>query len=125
MRGGRSREGRTKILIVIEPRSYREAIARVMGELRPSHEVTVAEPAELGRQIERLEPELAICAVPNRFSPGERPAWVEFTPYGEPQARVCVGGRTREIALVDLDDLIRVVDETDKALRVRRSFGGC
>jgi hypothetical protein len=50
---------------------------------------------------------------------------VEFTPYGEPQARVYVGRRTREIAVVDLDDLIRVVDETDKALRARRSFGGC
>lgn len=125
MRGGRSREARTKILIAIEPRSYREAIARVVGDLRPSHGVTVAEPAELGGELARVEPELAICAVPNRFLPGKLPAWVEFTPYEEPQARVCVGGQTRQISEVDLDDLIAVVDEVDEALGRGPSFGGC
>lgn len=83
-------------MIAIEPRSYREAIARVMGELRPSHEVTVAEPAELGRQIERLEPELAICAVPNRFSPGERPARWSSPPTGSRRPGCALaGGRAR------------------------------
>lgn len=122
---GRSQEGRTKILIAIEPRSYREAIARVLGALRPSHEVTVAEPAEIGQELARLDPELAVCAVPNLFAPGERPAWVEFTPYEEPQARVCVGGQKREIPEVDLEDLISVIDEVQNALRLHQTVGGC
>ena len=82
-----------------------------VGHARPSHEVSMVEPEAIGRQLGRLDPDLVFAPWPNTLAPGAHPAWVEFTPYEMPQAKICVVGRTTELAEVDFDDLLSVVDE--------------
>ena len=68
-------------------------------------------PASLGAAFEARDPDLVIAEGPNVFAPGVRPAWFDYRPYEDPVARACVGGRTREIADVGIEDLIAVADE--------------
>ena len=112
----------TKILIAIEPRSYREAIALAVGSVRPSHEVTMVEPEDISRELARLVPDLVFAPWPNTLALGGRAAWVEFTPYETPQAKICVVGRTTELAEVDFEDLLSILDEV---AQTPRASGGC
>jgi hypothetical protein len=50
--------------VAIEPRAYRDAIGRVVGDLRPSLDVRVVQPEELGGEVERLAPQLVLCSGP-------------------------------------------------------------
>jgi len=105
---------RMRVLIAIEPRSYREFIGTAIQELRPNIETTITEPEELGREVARLNPDLVICERPQTFAHDSRGAWVEFRPYAELAAKVYVNGRTSELGNVDLDDLLSVIDEVKR-----------
>jgi hypothetical protein len=50
---------------------------------------------------------------------------VEFLPYEEPLARICLAGRRWELEAVELDDLISVVDQTEELARTTRELGNC
>lgn len=108
--------GRVRILVAIEPRSYREVIASTMQILRPRVEVIIVEPEELGSEMMRLDPELVICSLPEtaRLDYG-RPAWVEFRPYERPAARISIEGRYSELDVVELADLLSIVDDQTAA----------
>ena len=90
--------------------------------MRPSHEVTTVESKDIGRELGRLDPDLVFAPWPNTLAPGGRPAWVEFTPYETPQAKICVVGRTTELAEVDFEDLLSILDEV---AQTHRASGGC
>ncbi len=98
------------VVIAIEPRSYRQAIGRTIQALRPHLEVVVLEPDTLEAGVARLEPDLVFANRPASSLSGG-PAWVEFRPYEHPPARVCLAGRTWELSLVELSDLLSIVDE--------------
>jgi hypothetical protein len=116
----------TKILIAIEPRSYREVLVLAVGSVRPSHEVAMVEPEDVGRELGRLDPDLVFAPWPNTLAPEDHPAWVEFTPYETPQAKICVAGRTTELAEVDFEDLLSIVDEVAaEVAETHRASGGC
>ena len=93
-----------------------------MDSVRPSHEVTTVESKDIGRELGRLDPDLVFAPWPNTLAPGGRPAWVEFTPYETPQAKICVVGRTTELAEVDFEDLLSILDEV---AQTPRASGGC
>lgn len=81
-----------RILVAIEPRSYREAIGYAIRHLRPRHEVVIAEPETLSEKIVRLDPELVLhSSRSDAVSRSVRPGCVEFRPYGKSAARVRVG----------------------------------
>ena len=86
-----------QVLIAIEPRSYREVIGEVIQSLRPHVEVTVLHPDTLGAGVERLDPDLVFANRPDTFSSTGRSAWVEFRPYEEPPARICLARRRWEL----------------------------
>ena len=113
------------VLVAIEPRSYRQVIGKAIQSLRPHVEVIVLEPDTLGAGIRRLDPELVFANRPDTFAPTGRSAWVEFHPYEQPPARICLAGRRRELEAVELDDLLSVVDEADELSRTRRDLGDC
>ena len=110
-----------RLVVAIEPRSYRQVIGEAIRALRPHVEVTVLEPGMLGAGVRRLEPELVFADQPDTFGPEGgptgRPAWVEFRPYEEPPARVCLAGRRWELEAVELSDLLSIVDQTEELTR--------
>jgi hypothetical protein len=71
----------------------------------------------------RLEPELVFANQPDTFIPTGRSAWVEFLPYEEPLARLCLAGRRWELEAVELDDVISVVDQTEELARTTKELG--
>ncbi len=112
------------VLIAIEPRSYRQVIGRTIQALRPHVEVVVLDPDTLEAGVARLEPDLVFADRPASSSSGG-PAWVEFRPYEQPPARVCLAGRTWELEEVELSDLLSIVDEVEELSRTTRELGNC
>ena len=103
------------VLVAIEPRSYRQVIGQTIQALRPHVEVVVLAPDTLEAGVARLGPDLVFANRPDASAaPTGRPAWVEFRPYDEPPARVCLAGRRRELEAVELDDLLSLVDVAEE-----------
>ena len=114
------------MLIAVQPRSYRQVIGQTIQALRPHIEMVVLEPSTLGARVTRLDPDLVFADRPDDAGvPTGRPAWVEFRPYEEPPARVCLAGRTWELEEVELSDLLSIVDEVEELSRTRRDPGDC
>ncbi len=113
-----------RIVLAMEPRSYREAIGSAIRALRPYVEVAIVEPGVLASEVVRLDPELVICGQPNTVTPNDRPAWVEYRPYDE-WAELCLDGRRSKLADVQLDDLLSIVDEAEELARTAGGVGGC
>jgi hypothetical protein len=118
-----------RLIVAIEPRSYRQVIGRTLRSLRPHVEVDILEPGTLGTGIRHLDPELVFANQPDTFGPeGEptrRSAWVEFRPYEEPPARVCLAGRRWVLEDVELADLLSILDQTEERARTTRALGNC
>jgi hypothetical protein len=112
-----------RVIIAIEPRSYRQVIGKAIQALRPHLEVVVLEPDTLRAGVERLDPELVFADLPNTLVPTGRAAWVEFRPYEEPPVRICLAGRRWELEAVELDDLLSIVDKTEEHARRTRELG--
>jgi hypothetical protein len=51
-----------RVLVALELRTYREAIARALQYSRPRAGVSVSDPEELDWEMERLEPHVVICS---------------------------------------------------------------
>jgi hypothetical protein len=113
------------VLVAIEPRSYRQVIGQTIQALRPHVEVVVLDPDTLEAGVARLDPDLVFANRPDTSAPTGRPAWVEFRPYEEPPARVCLAGRTWELEEVELSDLLSIVDEAEELSRTTRETGNC
>jgi hypothetical protein len=109
-----SHDDRTKILVAMEPRAYRTVIGRAIQILRPHLEVTIVEPDDLPAEVARLDPALVISGQPKPATSDGGPAWVEFRPYDEASAKVCIGGRCARLYEPNLDDLLSVVDEAER-----------
>jgi len=116
---------KVQVIVAIEPRSYRQAIGQAIQALRPHVEVIILEPGTLRAGVTRLNPELVFAACPDTFVPTARSAWVQFRPYEEPPARICLGGRSWELEEVELDNLLSLVDETEELSRRGRDLGNC
>ena len=63
-----------KILISIEPRSYREAIGEALRGLRSHLEVAVVEPEDLWEEVVRFEPALVIVDRPDTLQAARKRA---------------------------------------------------
>jgi len=114
-----------QVIIAIEPRSYRQIIGEAIRTLRPHIEVVVLEPDTLRAGVTRLDPELVLANQPDTFAPDGRSAWVEFRPYEDPPARICLAGRRWELEAVELDDLLSLIDQTEELALTTRELGNC
>ena len=113
------------VIFAIEPRSYRQVMGAALRSMRPHIEVVVLEPDTLEAGISRLEPHLVFANTPHASSPSGWRAWVEFRPYEEPPARVCLDGRRWDLEEVELEDLLSIVDQTEELVRTGRDSRGC
>jgi hypothetical protein len=134
---GRARKNRStvfgmelkiRVLVANEPRVYREVIADALPKLRPLVEVFLAEPEELEREAMRVRPHLILCSrkpvATLLAQPGPLLAWMVLYPEGEDRAEVGGGATSERAALllegVALEDLLRMVDEIEQLLLLRR-----
>jgi hypothetical protein len=117
-------KGMTQILVAFEDeyRVYRDAIARSLRLYRPHVEVAVADLDKLGDEVARLDPELVVCSRPNTVEPNGRPAWFELSPTPDQLAEICINGEHFKTTNPALEELLRVVDETERLARTGLPF---
>jgi hypothetical protein len=92
---------------------------------RPRVEVVAAGLGRLGDEVTRFNPHLVICSQPNTVDLGGRPAWIELPPDPNRLAEICVDGQRSEAVNPALEDLLSVLDETEKLARMKRELGDC
>ncbi len=112
-----------RIVLALEPRSYREAIGIAIRGLRPHVEVAIVEPGVLASEVRRLGPELVICGEPDTVTPSGRIGWVEYRPY-DGYAELSLDGKRSKLADVHLDDLLSIVDEAEESTRAKGDADG-
>ncbi len=118
---------KTRVLIAFEDeyRTYREFMASAVRMHRPRVEVVAAGLGGLGEKVTRFDPHLVICSQPNTVDLGGRPAWIELPPDPDKQAEICVDGQHSETINPALEELLSVLDETERLARTKRNLGDC
>jgi hypothetical protein len=92
---------------------------------RPRVEVAVTDLVRLGDEVAHLDPHLVVCRRPNTVQPNGRPAWFELPPVPDQSAEICVDGEHSQIPNPALEELLRVVDETERLARTKQYLGNC
>ncbi len=101
-------------------------IAAAIQMLRAHTKVETANLETLREEIERFDPQLVICTQPNTFDPGGTLAWLELSLDRTRPTRICVGGRYSERrALLGLEELLGIIDDTENLARTQNDRRGC
>ena len=79
----------------------------------------------LGDKVARFDPHLVVCSRPNTVDPNGRPAWFELPPDPERLAEICIDGQRSEATNPTLEELLRVIDETERLLLTKHDVGNC
>ena len=108
------RRGRPRVLMANEPRAYREGIAAVIGQLRPTVEVQTVEPNALDDSIERFAPDMVICSKATETLKDRVRVWVELYPENGSLSVANIGGRRTEYTEIQLPDLLSIVDKAEE-----------
>ena len=117
----------TRVLVSFEDeyRSYRDAIASAIQAYRPRVQVLSSRLGTLRNEVVRFDPHLVVCSRPNTVDPHGRPAWFELPPDPDRLAEICLDGRRSEVANPALEELLRVVDETERLVHTKSDPGNC
>ncbi len=104
-----------RVLVINEPRYYREVISSAVRMFRPNIEVITREPEQLSDEgLIRLKPDLVICSSAMPPIRAHRFAWIEIYPRAEPVAVACIDGRRSTINEPELDDFVTIIDQVAK-----------
>jgi len=95
-----------RILVANELTSYRQAIAMVLRELHPDHEVIEATSEAMDAEVARLDPDLVICSRVTSVVERRVANWVELYPECEPYSTFCKGGVRKTKQEAQLSDLL-------------------
>jgi hypothetical protein len=117
-----------KILIAYEKshRLYGYALGRAIKARRPHLVVEIAdEPEALEAEVERLDPHLVISNRPNTVDPGGRVAWLRLSHEPNEESDICLDGATSRSLNPGLEEVLRIIDETEELVRSGRDLGGC
>lgn len=106
-----------RVLITVEPRMYREAIALAIQHHRPDAEVLLVPENALDGQVSGFAPHVLVRndgdgAVPEELIEGVV-CRVEVLYTDSMATRVSVGDRSFEIEDACMDDLLALVDESE------------
>ena len=106
-----------RVLITVEPRMYREALAFTVRSHRPETEILLASEAALDGQANGFGPHLLVrndggAAFPEELL-GSVVCRVEVLYTDGMTARVSVGDRSFTIENARMDDLLSIVDEAE------------
>jgi hypothetical protein len=106
-------------LVVVAPTMYRQTLAHILRTKRPDDDVRLADPQALDREASSFRPHLVVC---NDNAPEVReevsvPSWVVIRVHDHLSASVfLVGQDPRLIQDIAIEDLIRVVQETQRLI---------
>ena len=117
-----------RILIAYEEshRLYMDALESAIKMHRPRVEVEGAEDlGALEAEVERLNPHLVISSRLNTVDPGGRVAWYKLSHDPDEESAICLDGETSGLANPGLEELLRIIDETEELVRTGRDLGGC
>ena len=103
-----------RVLLANEPRAYRETLAAALRYLRPHHEVVDRGPDGLNGDLARLQPHLVVGSDIDHPPMAELLAWILLYPRGEAHVVVCVGSEQRIASDLTLEELLAVVDQTER-----------
>ena len=118
-------EIRTLIASEEQYRVYREVIASAIQSHHPHVVVAVAGPDKLKDEVTRFDPHLVICSQPNTVEFNGRPTWFELPPDPDRFGKLCFDGEHSETANPALEELLRVVDDTERLIRTKHDSGNC
>ena len=106
-----------RVLITVEPRMYREAIALAVQRRRPEAEVLLVPVEVMDGQVKEFAPHVLVRNDFDRAIPEELLSSVvcrmEVLYTDGMAARVSVGGSTYTIEDATMEDLIALVDEAE------------
>jgi hypothetical protein len=106
-----------RVLVTVEPRMYREAIALALHRARPHSEVMLAPENVLDGQVGEFAPHVLVRNDSDREIPegqlGSVVLSVEVLYTDGMSARISVGARSYTIEDATMDDLISLVDEAE------------
>lgn len=106
-----------RVLITVEPRMYREALALALRRHRPEAEILLVSESAMDGKVEGYEPHVLVRndgdgGVPEGLL-GSTVCRVEVLYTDGMATRVSMGGRTFEIEDASMEDLIALVDEAE------------
>jgi hypothetical protein len=109
-----------RVLVTVEPRMYREAIALALQRARPYSEVMLAPEDVLDGQVGGFAPHVLVRNDADQLIPeeqlGSMVCRVEVLITDHMAARVSMGGRSYRIEDASMDDLLSLVDEVEESL---------
>ncbi len=106
-----------RILVSIVPRAYREAIARTLMRDRPHHEVRIAAPEDLDREVAHFEPHLVVVNEVTARVQETVTSVIRIMYEDSLNARVHVDSQESiEVRDTSMKDLLGAVDETERIL---------
>ena len=79
----------------------------------------------LADEIARFDPYLVVCSRSNTVDSNGRPAWFELPPDPERLAEICIDGRRSEVANPTLEELLWVVNETERLFLTKHDARNC
>ena len=107
-----------RVLVALELRSYREAIAKALQYEHPQAQVHSADPQVFDLEMMHLEPHVVICS---QTTPAVRDGalcWVKVLIVGEElRAVVSVRGRVKIVSNITLGELISVLQEAEAVVQ--------
>jgi hypothetical protein len=107
-----------RVLVTVEPRMYREAIASGLQRLRPDLEVMLVPEDVLDGQVKEFRPHVLVRndsdgAIPEGLL-GRVVSRVEVLYTDSMNTRIIMGGRSYTIEDASLEDLLSLLDEAEK-----------
>ena len=109
-----------RVLVTVEPRMYREAIALAVQSNRPKAEVMLVSEEVMDGQVKEFAPHVLVRNDSDRTVPegllGSLVCRVEVLYTDGMAARVSVGGNSYTIEDASMEDLLSLVDEAEELL---------
>ncbi len=105
-----------RIVIANEPRAYREVLQQTFAALRPHLEVIIVEPDDLASAMAHLSPHIVFSSRIISTMTTNPLTWIALYPEGERVVVLDIAGQQTVTADVEFDDLIAIVDETERLL---------
>jgi hypothetical protein len=103
-----------RVLVALELRSYREAIAKALQYQHPQARVRPADPEVFALEMMHLEPHVVICSQTTSAVRDGALCWVKILIVGEElRAVVSVGGQCKIVSNITLGELGSVLDEAE------------
>jgi hypothetical protein len=109
-----------RVLVVLTPLMYREALAHSLRQYRPALEVRIAAPETADEDLEAFAPHLLVHNDTDGLEPAALesiPSWVEIGYSDSMDAWIYSGGHLTKYEDISTDILLGVVDEVAEGLR--------